>query len=306
MKKSLVKGLPNFLIVGAAKSGTTAVSHYLEQHPEVFISPIKEPKFISSHFVEFPLQGPGDDFVENFTIKAHREYRGLFRKVEIEKAIGEASVENLYYYKKAIPVIKQLLGEVKIIIMLRNPVDRAFSAYKMMVRDGRESLSFEEALQKEEKRKERNWEYLWSYKEVGFYYEQVKAYLEAFRRVKVVLFDDFRNDTIAFMQDLYRFLGVNDSFLPRVDIRFNTSGRLKSTFYRFLFRATGFKGMLYKYLSMNGVSDTKILSVIESIRDGELEPIQFQLSTREKLTKLYKNDIEKLSALLGRDLGMWL
>jgi hypothetical protein len=81
--------LPNFSIVGAAKCGTTAVAEYCEQHPQIFMSNIKEPKFISSHFLDFPLRGPGDDFVEAFTIKKYEEYAHLFRKAHsVDKAIS--------------------------------------------------------------------------------------------------------------------------------------------------------------------------------------------------------------------------
>lgn len=298
--------LPNFLIVGAAKAGTTAIASYLAQHPQVYMSPIKEPKFISSHFVKFPLRGPGDDFVEGFTVKRFGEYRGLFRRAYRERAVGEASVENLYFYRRAIPVIKRVLGDVKIIIVLRNPVERAFSAYKMMVRDGREALSFEEALREEPERMRSNWEYLWFYQDVGRYYHQVKAYLHAFSNVRVFLFEDFRRDAPVFMRSVYRFLGVDENFAPRIDLRFNSSGRFRNAFYRFLFRATAFKGMLYKFLSLNGVPDSVILGVIEGIRDGELEPIAAEPEAREMLRKAYRDDILKLQKLLGRDLSHWL
>ncbi|MBD3320306.1 MAG: sulfotransferase [Chitinivibrionales bacterium] len=298
--------LPNFLLVGAAKAGSTAVATYLEQHPQIYMSPMKEPKFISSHFIKRPYNGPGDDFVENFTIRNLPTYQGLFRWVRRHLAIGEASVENLFYYQKAIPVIKKLLGNPKIIILLRNPVDRAFSAYKMMVRDYREKLSFEEALEREKERKEKNWEYLWFYREVGLYYEQVKAYCEAFTDVKIALYDDFHDDTIAFMQNLYRFLGVRDNFKPEVSLKFNASGRFRNIFLQLLYRASGFKGLLYKFLSLNGISDSTILSTIDSVREGDLEPIHLDPETKHKLTKYFSNDVKKLEKLIGRDLKEWL
>ncbi len=298
--------LPNFLIVGAAKAGTTSVAGYLDQHPQIYMSPIKEPKYISSHFLKFPLKGPGDDFVEAFTIKNHYDYLQLFRWARKNLAVGEASVENLYFYEQAIPVIKRTLGDVKIVVILRNPVDRAFSAYKMMLRDGREELDFEDALEEENERKKKNWEYLWYYQDVGFYHDQVQAYLDNFSQVKIALFDDLRSDGQAFMRDLYRFLGVNDHFRPKIDVKVNSSGFLKNSFYRFVFRATGFKGLLYKYLSLNGVPDNAILSVVEAIRDGELEPVHLKTETREKLQEVYRTDVGKLQTLIGRDLRAWL
>lgn len=298
--------LPDFLIAGAAKCGTTAVAEYIGQHPRVYMSPLKEPKFMSSHFMTFPYKGPGDDFVEAFTIKDFKEYKQLFRWARGRMVLGEASVESLYYHDRIIPLIKRYLGDIKIIIVLRNPVDRAFSAYKMLVRDGRETCTFEEALEKEEERKGKNWEYIWHLKDGGFYYDQVKGYLESFSDVKVMLFEDLRDHAVAFMQELYRFLGVRDNFVPKISLKLNSSGALRNGFYRLLFRATGFKGMLYKFLSLNGVSDSVLLNAIEAVRDGELEPMHLQAETRIRLARTYQKDILKLQELIGRDLSAWL
>ncbi len=180
--------LPNFLIVGAAKSGTTALYHYLSQHPEIYMSPLKEPKFITSNFLKFPFQGPGDNEVEKMIVKSFDRYCDLFKGVKNEKAIGEASADNLYYYEQAIFYIKKYIGNPKIIIILRNPIERAYSAYLHLVRDERETLSFKEALAEEEKRRKQNWEFIWFYKNVGFYFNQVKAYLENFTQVKVYFY----------------------------------------------------------------------------------------------------------------------
>ncbi|MBD3346686.1 MAG: sulfotransferase [Chitinivibrionales bacterium] len=298
--------LPNFLIAGAAKAGTTAIATYLEQHPQIYLSPMKEPKFFSSQFIKFPYRGPGDDFVENFTVKTMSSYQRLFRWVRREKAIGEASVENLYYYQSAIPLIKSYLGDPKIIIVLRNPVDRAFSAYKMMVRDGREVLSFEEALEAEADRMMKNWEYLWYYLQCGFYASQVQAYFQSFTNVKIVLFDDLRLNAVSCMQNIYSFLEVRESFYPKISLKVNASGRMRSALWRLIFRASGFKGMLYKFLSLSGISDSTILSVIESVREGDLEPMEMKEETRRMLQNYYREDIMKLSKIIGRDLKGWL
>jgi hypothetical protein len=169
-KSKMTTRLPNFLLVGA-----TAIAGYLSQHPDIYVSPIKEPKFFTSQFLRFPLQGPGDSFVENFTIKTFDAYKQLFRRVKDEKAIGDASVDNLYFHKEVIPLIKSCLGDVKIIIVLRNPVERAFSAYKNLLRDSRETLSFEEGLNRERDRRQRGYEYIWRYLDLGFYYRQVRC-----------------------------------------------------------------------------------------------------------------------------------
>ena len=136
--------LPNFLVVGAGKSGTTSLYHYLKAHPGVFMSRIKEPGFIFAQFNKMPQSGVGDE--RQTTVGSFSAYCRLFEDAEGKKAVGEASNDNLYHYERAIPYIKRFFGDIKIIIILRNPVDRAFSAYTYLLRDNREFLTFEEDL----------------------------------------------------------------------------------------------------------------------------------------------------------------
>ena len=138
--------LPNFLIVGAAKSGTSSLHNYLNQHHQVFMPSynkegmkVKEPRFLIKDLVQHRLHNG---------IWTFEEYQSLFDDVKDEKAIGESTVLYLYYYKHAINNIKQYLGEdMKIIIMLRNPVDRAYSAFHHVSRGFKENNSFEKSLE---------------------------------------------------------------------------------------------------------------------------------------------------------------
>ena len=166
--------LPNFFLVGAAKAGTTAVYAYISQHPEIYLSPLKEPKHLSISANKFPHNGPGDKKVDDGIIKSREEYLNLFKDAENVKVVGESSADYLYFYNSVIPLIKTISPYAKILIMLRNPVDRAYSAYRHMLMDNRENLSFEKALKYEDQRRSRNYEFIWFYKDVGFYYKQVK------------------------------------------------------------------------------------------------------------------------------------
>lgn len=307
-KNSGFKNLPNFLLVGAARAGTTALSSYLSRHPQVYISYIKEPKFISSHFLKFPLRGRGDDFIESFTIKDVREYARLFKGVKNETAIGEASVENLYYHTQAIPVIQDYFGDPRIIMTLRNPVDRAFSAYKMMLRDHREYLSFEEALKEEPSRMESNWEFLWFYKDVGRYFEQVQSYLNNFSKVKILLFDDLQKDALSFVQSVFAFLDIDPTFEPPVNKKLNASILARGSVYQLLFRTSALSGIIYKFLALRGVSDSRMLSLVEKFRHrrSQQKHIQMNPETRMRLQNYFRDDILKLQDLIDRDLGSWL
>ena len=136
--------LPNFLIIGAMKSGTTSLYHYLKQHPQIYMSSIKEPNF-------FALEGSNLDFngaegkeqiqrlIKRESIINIEEYRALFRRAAHETAIGEAS--PMYLYSPEAPYrIRYYVPEAKLITILRNPVERAYSAFLYMTRDGREPL----------------------------------------------------------------------------------------------------------------------------------------------------------------------
>jgi hypothetical protein len=201
--------LPDFLIVGAAKSGTTSLYNYLKQNKQIFLPENKEPKYFVSKILKYPLGGKGDNLTEELMIKDFENYLSLFKQKKDNQICGEASVDYLYYADHVAPLIRQKLGDVKIIIMLRNPVDRAFSAYKHLVRDVRENESFEKALELEQKRKFNNYEFIWHYKQAGLYYKSVKKYYQTFTNVKVIIFEEFVINPKTTLNEVYKFLGVN-------------------------------------------------------------------------------------------------
>ena len=216
---------PNFFIVGAAKCGTTSLANYLSQHPDIYIPALKEPKFFSVADNRFPHNGPGDSVSDAKVIKVQSDYESLFLPGKNYTAKGEASVDYLYF--EGVPErIKRYNPHAKIIIMLRNPAKRAFSNYIHMVRDERETFSFEDALENEEKRKAMNWEFFWLYKELGLYSSQVERYVRCFGpdQVHIVLFEELNKDSIKVVQDLYMALGVDGGFKPDVSAKFNISG----------------------------------------------------------------------------------
>ena len=188
--------LPNFLIVGAAKCGTSSLHNYLNQHPEVFMPSynieginVKEPQFFVKKMVINRIHSGVWDW---------ESYKDLFKQAQNYQAIGEASVFYLYYFEEAIKNIKQYLtNEVKIIIILRNPINRAFSAHQHVSRSIKENLSFEDAIALEEKRLMNNETLtpMVMYKGMGLYCAMVKVVLESFNNVHIILYDDFAKNT---------------------------------------------------------------------------------------------------------------
>ena len=205
--------LPNFLIVGAPRCGTTSLYHYLMQHPDVFLTAIKEPGYLYLHSQRALPRGAVGSPKK---IRRWDDYVRLFEKGRGKRAIGEASSDTLCYHEQTIPEIRRRLGKPGIIIMIRNPVDRAYSSYQFLVRDGMESLSFEASLSRERQRIEENWSHMWRFRAVSRYAPAVKAFMDHFSDVFVGRFDDLRADPLGFTRDVYRFLDVDPGFTPNV------------------------------------------------------------------------------------------
>jgi hypothetical protein len=296
--------LPNFLIVGAAKCGMTSLHYSLKQHPDVFMSTPKEPDFFFAQFSKIPTSGIGDDcqnVVQNFD-----EYCRLFERAVGKKAIGEASHTNLYYYRKTIPLIKQCLGDPKIIIILRNPAERAFAAYAELALEGREFLPFEEALRQEPKRIAEGWRPTWYYQDLGFYVHQVKAYFDDFSAVKVCLFDDLKQEPGALIQDLYRFLEVDTAFRPDMTANYNISGVPRSKLFKRLFSRKPPLQSIVSFLGKTIFTEDGWDSLREKLKAKLLAKTTIKPETKRDLENLYRNDIAKLQILINRDLTHWL
>ena len=213
--------LPNFFIIGAARSGTTSLYHYLGQHPDVFMSPVKEPRYFAMDGVRAATESSGEELVWSGTITSREEYEALFLGVKDETAVGEASVLYLWS-ERAAEAIRNQVPEAKLIVSLRNPVDRAFSNFRHNRRLGFEANdSFEAALADDAVR------HYSAYVENGMYAFLLGRYFARFRRdqISVQLYDDLCIDSAAVVRRLLRFLGVDDRVALRTEEVANASAR---------------------------------------------------------------------------------
>ena len=298
--------LPNFLIVGAGKSGTTSIYNYLLQHPSIFMSSVKEPKFFSFG-KDRTYNGPGDHLAERESVDSFERYCKLFNNSGSYKARGEASVDNLYFHWNAIPRIKRYLGDPKIIIILRTPVERAYSAYSHLRRDGWETLSFAEALRVEEERKTLGYKWMWRYREAGLYSEQVRAYLANFTRVKIFLYDDLRRNPQGLIRNLFEFLEVDPDFLPETSTRLNASGVPRNAFLNALFVKPKRLHAMARTLGGLLMGHQNWVALRERARSLILrKPEPMSKVIAEELREYYRGDILKLEQLAGLNLRKWL
>lgn len=293
--------LPNFFLVGAAKAGTTSLYSYLEQHPAIYMSPVKEPRFFTPELYSIynnAVRSGGRKVPLNFD-----QYSQLFAGVKNETAIGEASTDYLYLTKAATR-IKDKIPDAKLIAILRNPVERAFSAYCYQLRDGYETLPFDRALQAEESRIKQGFRPGWHYQQVGFYYDKIRQYLNVFspEQIKIFLYEDLASDSISIAREIYQFLGVDSDFVPDLT-RKNISGVPKNKTLHNLFTKENCLKSAIKLFIPQQIRQ----NLYQKMRKNNLgEKPEFDKAIRENLLDVYREDILQLQNLIQKDLSTWL
>ena len=293
---------PNFIIIGAMKAATTSLYTYLKQHPDVFMTSIKEPMFFNNFQKEtnFKLHGRKTKKITTF-----EQYYTLFNSVKNESAIGEASPS--YISNKDCPnLIHKHLPNTKIIAVLRQPVARAYSNYLHARRADRESISdFETAFNKETERKTENWSPLYHYKSKGYYAEQLEQYFNLFPKenIKVVLFEDLVKNPIRITQEVFKFLNIDNSFIPDTSKKANVSGTPKGLFGLFIMKLRYYN--LIPNIQFSNYVPGFIIQFIFNSAYKKANPLSADLKKRLTLT-YYKEDILKLEKLISKNLQHWL
>ncbi len=294
MSQVELNNFPNFFIVGAPKAGTTSLYYYLDAHPEVFMSSIKEPNY-------FSYQATADQqlYYKEKGIATWDKYIALFKSIEQKKAIGEASVSYLFY-PEAAKKIKEKFPKARIIIMLRNPIERAISHYNMDYKLGYIDCSLENAIQKKDK-SDLNKLYYQQFIQLGFYFEQVKRYIELFgqENVLIIYFEDINNNTQLEVEKLFHFLGVDSHFQINTTARYNTFKTPRNYIIREMYRIKSLR------IALKNLLPEKLIDLIKNIILTKNKKRWPKESTISFLKELYKLDIQKLEKLLNRNLKSW-
>lgn len=302
--------LPNFLIVGAAKSGTTSLHNYLRQHPQIFMPEVKEnfffsfmgkhPNFISPDPLE-PICCRLDDYIK------------IFEGAQEGQVAGEASPSYLYTYEATIKNLKKVYGQglqkLRIIIILRNPIDRAWSQYFHFIKHGKEVIAFDKAIHPDTigSRLSDNWNIFYDYIGFGMYFHQVKAFWDNFSHVKIFFFEDLNRNCSKLIRSIFEFLDVEPSFQPKLSLRYNVSGVPKNHFiYKFLIQPNPLRNAISRTFIRRIISERSRYKIIEYLNAKDLKRPEMNRHTREYLANLYRDDLLKLQKLLNRDLSHWL
>ena len=281
--------LPNFIIGGALKGGTTSLNFYLKQHPAVYMCPLKEPRY-------FAYEADNPDHVNgrglHFPVKTWAQYVALFAEADDQPVVGEVSPHYMISPIAPQGIYDRLPG-ARLLFSLRQPVKRAYSIYWHGVRLGDETRPVEEALGEGE------------YAVIhGLYAAWLKSWYALFapEQIKIVLFDDLQGDPLGTYADICRFLEIDATFVPNLTVR-NKGGAMKN---RRL-------GVLYEKLKkhplrrvLDPLLPDKARQAIAQARDQNLEePPPMPVPLRERLNAFYRDDIAALEQLLHRDLSAW-
>jgi hypothetical protein len=283
----------DFFIAGAPKAGTTSLYYYLEEHPEIEMSSKKEPDYFS----DTPLQEQGMYYGKN-RINTLDKYESLFAQKE-GVIYGEGSVSYLFYENVA-EDIKKYNPNAKIIIMLRNPIDRAFSHYLMDYRLGLVSDSFEDIINKKSKYKNAHLFYQ-QYIEVSEYAKQIQRYCNVFSTDNLLLIDyeDFKGDVSGIVDLVYDFLKVSTEFSADVNTKHNTFTMPKNKGIRFIYSFVILRKILTFIFPKSLVENIKGLLFKSDKKPKLLE------ETRNQLKQFFSDDVRELGRVLGKDYSKW-
>ena len=307
MRKKIKKDFQiDFIGIGAARCATTKVYRCLLEHPQICGPYIKELNFFVTSKNPFPWV---DKKYSNFLYqKGINYYENYFPHCPSNSIKGEFST---FYLGDpgAAKLIKKHFPKVKIIVCLRDPIKRACSYYwfNREFVGTEKSKSFEEAIEKNPE----------IYIDWGMYYKQLKRYFNLFpkKNIGIFLLDDLKKNPVKFMQKVYQFLGADKNFVPpSIKKRENPAKKTKNKFTRFLLSdsissISKFLQKMHLYFIVEILRKLKVEDLIffinhkVNITNFTKPPIR--KSTKMKLKRIFRKDIEQLEKLLNRDLGNW-
>jgi hypothetical protein len=289
---------PNFFIVGAQKAGTTSLYFYLKKIPGVYMPPLKELFYFAPHAVQSSIAD---------VIRDKKEYLKLFENARGYTAVGEAT--PFYLCDPDAPkLIHQTVPHARIIMILRDPIERAYSNYLMKMKYSGMKSSFHDELMRDYKSQEKMFGRSTMYVEFGMYYEQVKRYLDIFGReqVKVIIFEEFVQHPEQIVNEVLAFLGVNYT-VTEIREQYNPYSVPRSTIALWIFA-------FFRWLRARNIKFYKILNLLpDSLVESLPEKILFKRKQKPKiepkavkfLQEIYRDDVIRLESLLGRSLP-WL
>ncbi|QNN54033.1 sulfotransferase family protein [Nocardioides mesophilus] len=292
--------VPTFVVGGAARAGSTAVIESLRRHPDIFLTSPKEPHYLALGGTTPAFTGPDDAATINrLAVTDEASYLSLFAEGENHTAIGEGSVSTLYYHDVAGPRLHALNPEARIVLVLREPVARAFSSFQYLSNRGTEPESdFLTAVDRETTRIQAGWHHLWHYTSMSRYADSVRHLRGLFGpdQVGVWWYDDLSGDPVRTLTEIQAFVGVTP--LPPDQIaseRVNASGSPRSALLQSTLQ------LVSRTPALRTAGKALVpFAVRERIRRGNLVVNEVTPQVRQRLAPLFADDLRSLQRELGR------
>lgn len=302
--------IPDFLIIGAGKSGTTSVNNYLKQHPQIFIPARKEPNFYGYELkTTDDFEGSAEKGYFTRSVTRLQDYLQMFEDAREDQVLGETS--NTYLYHEDAPGrIRFYNPEMKLIAILRQPADRLWSRYMHLGRENKlPTKNFADCLDPDTIWWKRN-----DLIREGLYYKNLSRYFDFFpeSQIKVILYDDLNASNDVVLKEICEFIGVDTSITLKADTRYNPSGLIKNPTLDALFGPKGFiqntvKTLLPEERYQRLKQNEGLQRVINTVRKKNLEKPEMDPEIRKILTReVYGDDLNKLQRLIDKDISHWM
>lgn len=296
--------LPDFIVIGASRSGTTSLHHYLRQHPDVFMCPRKSPNFFVADDEIPAREGPIARQMAGQWVGSRESYEGLFSGAREGASIGEVS--PVYMQSWAAPErIRDMCPEVKLVAILRDPAERAWAHYMGRKRDGLDTReSFEAVLEVELSEGLPDEVAFGSYLGCSRYGHFLSRYFEVFpkEQIRVYLFEELCDSPRDLLGDLFSFLGVDPTPSATTNVsRHHPSGEVRGALRKALWTSSvGLRTALRPMLP----ESVRRLAAPVFLKDLDKPPLEPEL--RARICQALAPDIERCQALIARDLTEWL
>jgi hypothetical protein len=298
--------LPNFIVIGAPRAGTTSLHYTLSQHPEICMSSFKEPNFFAFRDGDFDFEYPGlKENLISYSTASLEDYLKLFSEAKNEVAIGEISPYYMLSHGAA-NRIQALIPSVKIIAVLRNPVDRAYSHFTQDFRNSPELFpDFVKFCNLRDGSDLSRWSKY--YLDISLYYDQLKRYFDCFERghIKILLYEKLISEPELFFKEVFRFLNIDESFLVDFSLNYNRSGIPKNKALEYFLSRNSWKSSLKKLIPP--VALNPLARLQNQLRNKNIvKPQTISKDDRKYLIeKYFYQDILKVQGLTQIDLAAW-
>jgi hypothetical protein len=288
---------PDFVVAGAARSGSTAVVESLRRRPDVLVTEPKEPHYLALADSGARFTGPGDDITINTrAVVDARAYQQLFAEASPGILTGEGSVSTLYYSERAAPRLRSLNPDARVVVILREPVSRAYSSHQYLVNRGFETVpEFLDAVQLEEERIASGWHHLWHYTRMSTYAEDVARFLQHFPATRVWWYDDLMRDEETTLAEIHEFVGLPPADSQLSVGRVNVSGAPRRQWLQSAMQVASRSAPARRVARAVLPFDAR-----ERLRRSNLAVNDVPAAVKEALVPRFRRDLDRLESILDR------